>query len=84
MEGGFGDNEIEPPIMGHRRQLIEQLKRIGQTERDGGGRHGGEQAIIMAAAPAKTSPRETERQARNANQKMIEIAWIRNFFADRF
>jgi hypothetical protein len=84
MKGGFGDNEIELPIMGPRRQLIEQLKRIGQAYSDCGGRHGGEQAVIMAATPAEASPRETEGQTGNAYQRMMEIAQIRNFFALRF
>lgn len=81
MEGGFGDNEIQPSIMGSRRQLIEQLKGIGQADGHRGGRDRGEQAVIMTAAPSEANSRETEGEAGNADQKAIRITQIRNFFA---
>jgi hypothetical protein len=55
------------------REPVEDLKRIGQTGRDRLRRKGGEQAIVVAAAPAETLSGRAECHAGDTDERTLEV-----------
>ena len=66
MDGGFGQNEVEPPIEPGFRDSIEQLERIGESYADRVIVQSADETIIIAPATTKALAVESESHAGNA------------------
>ena len=76
MNGGFGQNVVEPPIESRFRNSIEQLERIGESHADRVIAKLADKTIIMAPAPAKALAFESEGNAGNAYDDLSELRTI--------
>ena len=76
MNGGFGQNVVEPPIESRFRNPVEQLERIGESHADRVIAKFRDETIIMAPATAKALTFETEGDAGNAYNDLLKVRWI--------
>lgn len=66
MDGGFGQDEVEPPIEPRFRDSIEQLERIGESHADRIIVQSADETIVVTPAPTKALAFESESHAGNA------------------
>ena len=66
MNGGFGQNVVEPPIESRLRNPVEQLERIGESHADRVIAKLADETIIVAPATAKALTFDSEGNAGNA------------------
>ena len=76
MNGGFGQNVVEPPIESRFRNSIEQLERIGESHADRVIAKFRDETIIVAPATAKALTFESEGNARNAYNDLLKLRCI--------
>jgi hypothetical protein len=73
MNGGFGQNVVEPSIESRLRNPVEQLERIGESHADRVIVKFGDETIIVAPATAKALPFESEGNAGNAYDDLLKL-----------
>jgi len=79
MNGGFGQNVVEPPIESRFRNPVEQLERIGESHADRVIAKPADETIIVAPATAKALTFESEGNAGNAYDDVSELGTIELF-----
>ncbi len=72
MDGGFGQDEVEPPIEPGFRDSIDQLERIGESYADRAIVQSADETIIIATATTKALAFESESHAGNAYDDLSE------------
>ena len=73
MNGGFGQNVVEPPIESRFRNPVEQLERIGESHADRVIAKPANETIIVAPATAKALTFESEGNAGNAYNDLFTV-----------
>ena len=79
MNGGFGQNVVEPPIESRFRNPVEQLERIGESHADRVIAKLRDETIIVAPATAKALTLDSEGHAGNAYDDVSELGTIELF-----
>ena len=79
MNGGFGQNVVEPPIESRFRNPVEQLERIGESHADRVIAKLADETIIVAPATAKALTLDSEGNAGNAYDDRSELGTIELF-----
>jgi len=79
MNGGFGQNVVEPPIESRFRNPVEQLERIGESHADRVIAKLRDETIIVAPATAKALTLDSEGHAGNAYDDGSELGTIELF-----
>jgi len=79
MNGGFGQNVVEPPIESRFRDPVEQLERIGESHADRVIAKLRDETIIVAPATAKALTFDSESNAGNAYDDESELGTIELF-----
>ena len=71
MNGGFGQNVVEPPIESRFRNPVEQLERIGESHANRVIAKLADETIIVAPATAKALTFESEGDAGNTYNDLL-------------
>ena len=79
MNGGFGQNVVEPPIESRFRNPVEQLERIGESHADRIIAKPADETIIVAPATAKALAFDSEGHAGNTYNDMSKALRFEHF-----